>query len=140
MGIARTKCSACGTPIEMRVADAFAGAKMAAPLCGAVLRLRTEPNGSRFRLGKIMHTITPGAVEALDEGSQHAIEFVARHVRGDWGTFGRCDETQLSKDERQRGWEATDDSAKINKSNLLNRRDCLMSEYKTSQGRDDGCG
>jgi hypothetical protein len=37
-------------------------------------------------------------------------------------------------DERRRGWEATDDSAKINKSNLLNRRDTIMSAYQTAKG------
>jgi hypothetical protein len=57
-----------------------------------------------------------------------------RHVRGDWGEFGQCDEIQLSPDERTRGWEATDDSGKINKSNLVNRRDRVISEYTTARG------
>ena len=41
----------------------------------------------------------------------------------------------MSADERRRGWEATDDSGKINKSNLINVRDRVMSEYSTSQDR-----
>jgi hypothetical protein len=41
----------------------------------------------------------------------------------------------LTDDECRRGWEAADDSGKINKSNVLNRRDRVMSEYTTSRGR-----
>jgi len=40
----------------------------------------------------------------------------------------------LTDDELRRGWEATEDDAKINKSNLLNRRDRIMSEYRTGRG------
>jgi hypothetical protein len=38
----------------------------------------------------------------------------------------------LTEDERRRGWGATDDSGKINKWNLLNRCDTIMSEYRTA--------
>jgi hypothetical protein len=99
---------------------------------GAVLALRGELPDALFALGKI--TVTTGAVEALADASQHAGEFLARHVRGDWGAFGRYDAIQLTADERRRGWEATDNSGKINKSNVLNRRDRVMSEYQTGQG------
>jgi hypothetical protein len=74
-------------------------------------------------------------VAALANAGQHAALFLARHVRGDWGEYGRCDEIQLTVEERRRGWEATDDSGKLNKSNLLNRRDRIMSEYQTSRGK-----
>ena len=87
----------------------------------------------RFPLG-VKITITARAVEALGEASQHAVEFLVPHARGDWGAFGRCDHIELTADELQRGWEATDDSAKINKSNLLNGRDRIMSEYQTNCG------
>jgi hypothetical protein len=83
-------------------------------------------------LGKI--TVTPGAVAALAESAEHAVTFLSRHVKGDWGAFGDCDMVELTDDERRRGWEATDDGAKINKSNLLNRRDRIMSEYETRKG------
>jgi hypothetical protein len=123
----------------------FGQAELVAPRCehctdqrflangGAILALRAEPNGARFRLGKV--TLTPGAVEALGEASQHAAEFLARHVRGDWGALGHFDQVALTADERRRGWEATDDSGKINKSNVLNGRDDVMSEYQTNRGR-----
>jgi hypothetical protein len=138
-------CAVCGVPLHVQAAAAFAGAELAAPLCpactdqqfldggGAVLTLRREPEGSRFALGKI--TITPGAVAALADAAQHAVEFLVRHVRGDWGAFGQCDQIQLSDDERRRGWEATDDTAKINKWNVLNGQDTVMSEYVTPQGK-----
>jgi hypothetical protein len=123
----------------------FGQAELVAPRCpsctdqaflangGAILGLRREPDQARFRLGKV--TLTPGAVEALGEASQHASEVLARHVRGDWGTFGHFEQIALTADERRRGWEATDDSGKINKSNVLNGRDDVMSEYETDRGR-----
>jgi len=88
---------------------------------------------SQLPLGKV--TVTSGAVAELAESAQHAIMFLARHVRGHWGTFGDCDQIELTDDERRRGWEATEDDAKINKSNLLNRRDRIMSEYRTLPGK-----
>jgi hypothetical protein len=137
-------CAVCGAPLHVQAATAFAGAELAGPLCpactdqqflargGAVLTLRRETEGARFALGKI--TVTPGAVAALAEAAQHAVEFLVRHVRGDWGAFGQYDRIQLSDDERRRGWEATDDTAKINKWNVLNAQDTVMSEYVTAQG------
>jgi hypothetical protein len=94
---------------------------------GVVLTLRRNLAGSLFPLGTIR--ITVGAVEALSASGQHAAEFLARHARGDWGENGRHDEIELTDDERQRGWEATDDPAKVNKSSLLCGRDQIMSEY-----------
>ncbi len=79
-------------------------------------------------------TITGGAVAALADAGQHATTFLVRHVRGDWGEYGHCDEIHLTADERRRGWEATDDSGKINKCNLLSLRDRIMSEYQTGRG------
>jgi hypothetical protein len=137
-------CSACGAPLEISVAEPFAGAHLARALCpactelqflkggGAILELRREPEGARFPLGKV--TITGGAVEALAETGEHAAAFLARHVRGDWGACGQCDKIRLTADEQRRGWEATDDPDKINKWNLLNRRDRIMSEFSTSRG------
>jgi hypothetical protein len=71
----------------------------------------------------------------LADAAEHAATFLARHVRGDRGEYGHCDEIQLTADERRRGWEATDDSGKINKRNLVTRRANIMMEYTTSQGR-----
>ncbi len=143
------KCSVCGAPLELTVTEPFAGTEVAASLCatctdlqflaggGAILELRHELEKARFPLGKV--TITGGAVDALAEDGEHAGTFLVRHVRGDWGEFGHCDDIQLSADERRRGWEATDDSGKINKSNLISRRDRVMSEY-TTPGADPALG
>ena len=38
----------------------------------------------RFDLGKIV--ATPGALEALKYAEQTPVEFLSRHVAGDWGT------------------------------------------------------
>ncbi len=59
------KCSACGAPLELRVAEVFAEAEVIGALCpacrnrrsrasgGCVLTLREELEGARFALGKI---------------------------------------------------------------------------------------
>jgi hypothetical protein len=144
MSIVRGKCSGCGVALDLYIADPFAGAGLAAAFCpactdcqfldggGAILELQRDLEGARFPLGKV--AITGGAVEALADTSEHAAAFLARHVRGDWGEYGHCDEIHLTADERQRGWEATDESGKINKCNLLNRQDRIMSEFQTARG------
>ena len=40
-------------------------------------------NRPLFNLGRIV--ATPGALEALDKAGQQPREFLARHVRADWG-------------------------------------------------------
>ena len=144
MPMVKARCSACGAAIEVAVSEPFAGAELAAPLCractdcqfldggGAILQLRHEVEGARFPLGRV--TITGGAVEALATASEHAASFLARHARGDWGENGNFEQIELTEEERRRGWEATDDCGKINKSNVLGRRDRIMSEYRTARG------
>ena len=144
MSKAKGKCSACGAALELAVAEPFAAAELAAPLCpactdrqllaggAAILELRHDLEKARFPLGKV--TITGGAIGALAEDGEHAATYLVRHVRGDWGEYGHCDDIELSADERRRGWEATDESGKINKYNLINRWDRVMSEYTTSRG------
>jgi hypothetical protein len=98
---------------------------------GAMLRLCQEPEGALFSLGKV--PISGGAVGALADAGEHAAIYLARHARGDWGENGYFDQIELTTDERHRGWEVTDDSGKINKSNVLNRRDRILSEYTNGQ-------
>jgi hypothetical protein len=38
---------------------------------------------ARFQLGRVV--ATPGALEALADAGQSAIEFIQRHQSGDWG-------------------------------------------------------
>lgn len=40
-------------------------------------------SGAKFNLGGLM--ITPGAAEAIEADGQYPLEFVVRHVTGDWG-------------------------------------------------------
>ena len=73
MATVRGKCSACGVPLEVAVADPFAGTALAAALCsactdqlfldggGAILQLRQQPESALFPLGKV--TITSGALD-----------------------------------------------------------------------------
>ena len=41
-----------------------------------------------FPLGQVV--ATPGALEALEQAGQTPLEFITRHVRGDWGDV--CEE------------------------------------------------
>jgi hypothetical protein len=65
-----------------------------------------------FSLGQLV--ATPGALAALGKAGQTPLEFLARHVRGDWGELGDEDrrENQLS----------------------LERGFRLLSSYRTSSG------
>jgi hypothetical protein len=139
------QCTACGAPVPIETSGAFAAAEVIGVFCaactdqqfldggGSVLMLQRDLDAARFPLGKV--TVTPGAVAALAESGQHAVTFLARHVRGDWGAFGDCDRIEMTEAELQRGWEATEEDAKINKSNLLQHRDRIMSEYLTIRGK-----
>ncbi len=42
-----------------------------------------EVNKPRFSLGQVV--ATPGCLAAFEEAGQQPWEFLARHVRGDWG-------------------------------------------------------
>jgi hypothetical protein len=143
VSVAKLQCGICGASIGVRAVGAFETANVIGATCsscagrqivdegGSSLFLRHELDGARFWLGNV--TITAGAIAALAESGQHAVAFLARHMRGDWGNVGHC-EIELTNGERRLGWQATDDGAKINKSNLLNGRDSIMSEYVTAGG------
>ena len=51
-----------------------------------------------FDLGQLV--ATPGALAALEKTEQNAMDFLSRHVRGDWGDLPKedKDENQLSLD------------------------------------------
>jgi hypothetical protein len=126
------------------VGGPFVNAALASAICsrcsdqmlseqgGVVLTLKRDLEGARFPLRKI--TITAGAVGALAESGEHAVAFLQRHARGDWGAHGHCDAVELNDDERQRGWEATDDPGKINLWNMIHGRHTINSEYLTGRG------
>ena len=47
---------------------------------------------ARFPLGRLL--ATPGALEALAEAGQSAIEFIYRHQQGDWGDLSEDDKKE----------------------------------------------
>jgi hypothetical protein len=49
---------------------------------------RLYMNQARFQLGRMV--ATPGALEALQEAGQNAMEFITKHQSGDWGDL--CEE------------------------------------------------
>ena len=55
-----------------------------------------EAGAARFALGQTV--ITPGAEEALQLAGQTAIQFLRRHMSGDWGDLSDADikENELS--------------------------------------------
>lgn len=53
------------------------------------------PNNPLFSLGRIV--ATPGALEALEKAGQLPLDFLTRHVRGDWGEV--CNEDRVLNDE-----------------------------------------
>jgi len=65
-----------------------------------------------FDLGQLV--ATPGALAALEKTGQNAMEFLSRHVRGDWGDLPKED-----KDENQLS---------------LNKGFRLLSSYRTTAG------
>jgi hypothetical protein len=52
----------------------------------------------KFRLGKLV--ATPGALDALTEARQSPMEFVARHLKGDWGEC--CEEDRQANEDALR--------------------------------------
>ena len=66
----------------------------------------------KFRLGKLV--ATPGALDALTEAGQSPMEFVSRHLQGDWGEC--CDEDRQSNED------------------ALQNGDRLFSVYHTAKG------
>jgi hypothetical protein len=74
--------------------------------------MQETTKGPLFSLGQVV--ATPGALDALGKAGQTPLEFLARHVRGDWGEVDEHDrsENQLS----------------------LNRGFRLLSSYRISSG------
>ena len=66
----------------------------------------------KFSLGKLV--ATPGVLEALAEAGHSPMDFVSRHVQGDWGEC--CEEDQQANEDALRSGER------------------LFSVYRTSKG------
>ena len=46
----------------------------------------------KFPLGQVV--VTPGALQALEEAGQSPVDFLRRHVVGDWGELGEEDQAE----------------------------------------------
>ncbi len=51
--------------------------------------LRLRMREAKFPVGRVV--ATPSALAALEQAGQHPIEFLDRHVTGDWGEVGQED-------------------------------------------------
>jgi hypothetical protein len=56
---------------------------------GQVRKGHGQVPAANFELGQLV--ATPGALSALEEAGQDAIEFVSRHASGDWGDLSEED-------------------------------------------------
>lgn len=74
--------------------------------------IQSMTNQPRFPLGQVL--ATPGAIEVLESSGQSPTEFLAKHVRGDWGIVDAEDK-------------ATNDQSLIDGSRIL-------SAYRTNKG------
>jgi hypothetical protein len=66
----------------------------------------------KFRLGKLV--ATPGALQALTDAGHSPMDFVSRHLSGDWGEC--CEDDRQANEDALRGGER------------------LLSVYRTSKG------
>ena len=55
-----------------------------------------SPTEPKFPLGKLV--ATPGAIQAMTEAKQSPLEFLARHVTGDWGDVSEEDKAANDAD------------------------------------------
>jgi hypothetical protein len=51
-----------------------------------------QPPRPKFRLGQLV--ATPGALRALNDAGQEPLEFIQRHVSGDWGEVNEEDKQE----------------------------------------------
>ena len=58
--------------------------------------------------------MTPGAIDAIAEAEQHPVDFISRHLRGDWG--------ELCEEDKQVNQEALEHDLR------------LLSAYRTTAG------
>lgn len=66
-------------------------------------------NQPRFSLGQVV--ATPAALQTLERLGKNVLEFIERHVRGDWG--------DLSEDDQQANEDALVDGSRILSSYIL---------------------
>jgi hypothetical protein len=137
-------CSRCGKPVSVDIPASFAGDPTAVfvaacPDCDAAelleeggrIAVPTEPiDGAVFPIGEVH--ITPGAAAALADARQGCMEFVARHVRGDWGGNGSFERTEVDAREIEGGVLATDRDDKLCKIAILTGRGTVHSRYRTA--------
>lgn len=147
-------CERCGDAVMLDLPAALADFALVGVICqecanhdveergGVVLDLAQVPAGALFAPGRV--TITPGAVAALGNAGEHAIAYLPRHLRGDWGANGQVDAVSVTDAPVRAGPLVTDDDAKQNKLALLTCTASILSDYatcsNTSFGRSQACG
>jgi hypothetical protein len=94
-------------------------ARLRPRLCGAKAKFKNQENAMQqterkplFDLGQLV--ATPGALAALEKSGQSPMDFLSRHVTGDWG--------ELSEDDRKENRFSVEKGFRI------------LSSYKTNAG------
>jgi hypothetical protein len=142
--IIRARCGLCGRGLEVQAPPGITAACLFAicPECGdaeilqeggAIIQLRSEPEGSLFPLGRVR--VTGGAVSALERAGLRAPELLARHARGDWGKAGRHAEISVTDREMREECFATSDEKKLNKISVTKKRGRVLSIYPEVGGK-----
>ena len=144
----QTRCSRCGTALVVEVPETFKDAGLVGVTCqscadqqvqqegGLVLDLPSLP-GALFELGHVR--VTAGAVQALAQSQQAAIEFLTRHARGDWGENGQAGTIPVTPEEVRAGPLCTEESDKANQLSLLCGVGTILSIYVTARGTTLWC-
>jgi hypothetical protein len=143
--IIQARCSLCGQGLEVQAPPGITAACLFAicPDCGdaehlqeggAILQLRSEPEGSLFPLGRVR--ITEGAISALERAGLRAPELLARHARGDWGKAGHYAEITVTDREMRDGCFATSIEGKLNKISVTKKQGRVLSIYPKVGGEN----
>ncbi len=87
---------------------------------------KSETSRTKFHPGHVV--ATPGAIEALRASGQDALDFLSRHLRGDWG--------DLDEEDRKLNNEALADGSRLLSSYVTKANDKLW--IITEAVDDDG--
>ena len=144
MTMVQGNCKVCGAPVVVEAPPGFEGAELIGCVCptcadaellekGGAVFAPPHLEGALFPLGSKV-TVTPRAVAVLKEANLDALDFVARHVCGDWGRGVKAADITVTDSELKLGQMATEDDDKLNKIAVLTGQGRVLSNYALPNG------
>lgn len=90
------KCRICAAKLKDERPGAY---RTATELCDRCAQAFAGKMPAAFRMSKALFSLgqvvaTPGALEALERAHQSPLEFLSRHVSGDWGELDEHDQNE----------------------------------------------